>query len=66
MDRRDKPVRRGRRRVARGGNVMITVVSWNIDRRLQSVEELLAMDADVANLQEVGLGALESLERSRR
>ena len=43
---------------------MITVVSWNIDRRLQSVEELLAMDADVANLQEVGLGALESLKEA--
>ena len=29
---------------------MITVVSWNIDWRLQAVEELLAMDADVALL----------------
>ena len=41
---------------------MITVVSWNIDGRLQAVEELLAMDADVALLQEVGLGALETLK----
>ncbi len=40
---------------------MITVVSWNIGRRLQSVEELLAMDADVALLQEVGPGALAAL-----
>ena len=29
---------------------MITVVSWNIVMRLQAVEELLAMDADVAPL----------------
>ena len=43
---------------------MITVVSWNIDRRLQAVEDLLAMDADVALLQEVGLGALASLRRA--
>ena len=35
---------------------MITVVSWNIGRRLQSVEELLAMEADVSLLQEVGPG----------
>ena len=42
---------------------MITVVSWNIDGRLQAVEELLAMDADVALLQEVGLGALETLRQ---
>ena len=40
---------------------MITVVSWNIVMRLQSVEELLAMDADVAPLQEVGPGALADL-----
>ena len=40
---------------------MITVVSWNIARRLQAVEELLVMDADVALLQEVGPGALERL-----
>ena len=40
---------------------MITVVSWNIARRLQAVEELLAMDADVALLQEVGPGALARL-----
>ena len=44
MDRRNKPVRLYR------GRVMITVVSWNIDWRLQAVEELLAMDADVALL----------------
>ena len=56
MDRRNKPVRLYR------GRVMITVVSWNIDGRLQAVEELLAMDADVALLQEVGLGALETLK----
>ena len=43
---------------------MITVVSWNIGRRLQSVEELLAMDADVALLQEVGPGALEALKEA--
>ena len=45
---------------------MITVVSWNIDGRLQAVEELLAMDADVALLQEVGLGALETLRQRRK
>ena len=43
---------------------MITVVSWNIGRRLQSVEELVAMDADVALLQEVGPGALEALKEA--
>ena len=60
MDRRNKPVRLYR------GRVMITVVSWNIDGRLQAVEELLAMDADVALLQEVGLGALETLRQRRK
>ena len=40
---------------------MIRVVSWSIARRPQATEELLAMDADVALLQEVGLGALEYL-----
>ena len=40
---------------------MVTAVSWNIARRLQAVEELLVMDADVALLQEVGPGALERL-----
>ena len=30
------------------------VVSWNIAMRHQTVQELLAMDADVALLQEVG------------
>ena len=40
---------------------MITVVSWNIVMRLQAVEELLAMDADVAPLQEVGPGARADL-----
>ena len=40
---------------------MITVVSWNIVMRLQAVEELLAMDADVAPLQEVGPGAVADL-----
>ena len=40
---------------------MITVVSWNIVMRLHAVEELLAMDADVAPLQEVGPGALADL-----
>ena len=40
---------------------MITVVNWNIDRRIEAVEELLAMNADVALLQEVGLGALDHL-----
>ena len=43
---------------------MITVVSWNIGRRLQSVEELLAMEADVSLLQEVGPGALEALKET--
>ena len=40
---------------------MIRVVRWDIDRRHQAVEDLLAMDADVALIQEVGLGVLESL-----
>jgi endonuclease/exonuclease/phosphatase family metal-dependent hydrolase len=40
---------------------MITVVSWNIAMRLQAVEELLTMGADVALLQEVGPGALDRL-----
>ena len=40
---------------------MITVVSWNIARRLQAVEELPVMDADVALLLEVGPGALGRL-----
>ena len=40
---------------------MITVVNWNIDRGTEAMEELLAMHADVALLQEVGLGALEVL-----
>ena len=42
---------------------MITVVSWNIAMRLQTVEELLAMDSDVALLQEVGPGALDRLRK---
>ena len=33
-------------------HVMIRVVSWSIARRPQATEELLAMDADVALLQE--------------
>ena len=45
---------------------MIRVVRWNIDRRHQAVEDLLAMDAEMALLQEVGPGALESLRRARR
>lgn len=40
---------------------MIQVLSWNIAMRLQAVDELLAMKADVALLQEVGLGALDAL-----
>ena len=40
---------------------MIKVVSWNIAMRHQAVDELLAMDADVALLQEVGPGALDRL-----
>ena len=40
---------------------MIKVVNWNIARRIQAVEELLDMDADVALLQEVGVSALETL-----
>ena len=40
---------------------MLRVVSWNIARRLRAAEELLDMDADVALLQEVGVGALERL-----
>ena len=43
---------------------MIQVVSWNIAMRLQAVDELLAMDADVALLQEVGPGALEALRNA--
>ena len=43
---------------------MIKVISWNIDRRHQAVEELLHTDADVAFLQEVGPGALEALRRA--
>ena len=43
---------------------MITVVSWNIAMRPQAVEELLARDADVALLQEVGPGALEALKEA--
>ena len=43
---------------------MITVVSWNIAMRPQAVDELLAMDADVALLQEVGPGALEVLKEA--
>ena len=43
---------------------MIRVVSWNIAMRLQSVEELVAMEADVALLQEVGPGALEALKEA--
>ena len=43
---------------------MIQVVSWNIAMRHQAVEELLAMDADVALLQEVGTGALEVLKEA--
>ena len=43
---------------------MVTVVSWNIAMRLQAVEELLAMDADVALLQEVGPGALDRLRNA--
>lgn len=40
---------------------MIKVISWNIARRLQATHELLGMDADVALLQEVGVGAREVL-----
>ena len=43
---------------------MITLVSWNIAMRLQGVEELLAMDADVALLQEVGPGVLDRLRNA--
>ena len=43
---------------------MIKVVSWNITMRLQSVDELLAMDADVALLQEVGPGVLDRLRNA--
>ena len=43
---------------------MIRVVSWNIAMRLQAVDELLAMDADVAFLQEVGPGALDRLRNA--
>ena len=43
---------------------MITVVNWNIAKRLQAVEELLAMDADVALLQEVSPGTLEFLKEA--
>ena len=40
---------------------MIMVVNWNIAKRVQAVDELLDMDADVALLQEVGVGTLEVL-----
>ncbi len=40
---------------------MITVVSWSIAQQLQAVSELLAMEANVALMQEVGVGALELL-----
>ena len=43
---------------------MTKVVSWNIAMRLQAVEELLATDADVALLQEVGPGALDRLRNA--
>ena len=43
---------------------MVTVVSWNIAMRLQAVEELLAMYADVALLQEVDSGALDRLRNA--
>ena len=45
-------------------DVMTRVVSWNIAMRPQAVEELLAMDPDVALLQEVGPGALEALKEA--
>ena len=43
---------------------MVTVVSWNIAMRLRAVDDLLAMDADVALLQEVGPGVLDRLRNA--
>ena len=49
-----------------GDDVMITMVNWNIDRRIEAAEELLAMNAGVALLQEVGPGALDRLAAAGR
>ena len=43
---------------------MITVVCWNIGRTHQPLEELLAMDADLALLQEVHPGGIHWLNRA--
>ena len=39
----------------------IRVVGWNVAQRVQTVDELLDMDADVALLQGAGTGILEEL-----
>ena len=44
-----------------GSDRLIRVVNWNIARRRRPLAELLAMDADVALLQEVGSGFATSL-----
>lgn len=43
---------------------MVTVVSWNIAMRSRAVDEFLAMDFDVALLQEVGPGVLDRLRNA--
>ena len=35
---------------------VISIVNWNIGRRRAPLQELVKMDADVALLQEVGIG----------
>ena len=41
--------------------MVIGVVCWNVARKVQTVAELLDMDADVALLQEAGPSILEEL-----
>ena len=43
---------------------MVKIVSWNINKSRVAVRELLEMDADVALLQEAGVGALDDLRSS--
>ena len=44
----------------------IRVVGWNVAQRVQTVDELLDMDADVALLQEAGRGILGGTSPRRR
>ncbi len=46
--------------------MVIKVVCWNVAQRVQTVAELLDMDADIALLQEVGIGILEELAGTGR